>query len=260
MSQYWSSLRLPATLAVLALVAALFAAAPGRARAGGPPYGIPSGVMPWEYHKYQGYKEPARSARPAQPVTPVARSPVKYTVRITVLPYQHTHEEPNVALVIAHVPEDARIWFEGDPTELTGTLRYFTSPPLKPGKGYTYAVQVQWYEDGHWVSQRHALPVRAGGVHCLDLVPSKSPDVESEAAASLAKLPAGDREAARRQKFCAVQEGVRLGAMGVPPKMVMKGESVFLCCRGCEERAKADADRTLEKARKMRATSPAGPP
>ncbi|MFO0842299.1 MAG: TIGR03000 domain-containing protein [Gemmataceae bacterium] len=260
MSHPWSRSRLPARLAVLAAGAALLLSAPGPSPAGGPPYGIPSGVMPWEYHKYQGYKEPARSPRPAQPATPVARSPVKYTLRITVVPYEHTHEDRSVALVVAHVPEDAGIWFEGDPTRLTGSLRYFTSPPLKPGKRYTYTVQVQWYEDGQWVSQSYALPVRAGGVHCLDVVPSRAPDVETEVAANLAKLLPNDRDSAGRQKFCAVQEGVRLGAMGVPLKVQVKGESVFLCCKGCEQKANSAADGTLETARKLKAANAAGAP
>lgn len=247
-------------IALLALAAAVLLSAPRPARAGGPPYGIPSGVMPWEYGKYQGYREPARRGSPALPAAPVARSPVKYTIRITTLPYQHTYDDPNVALVVAHVPEDARIWFDGDPTVQTGDMRYFASPSLTPGRKYAYTIQVQWYEDGHWVSQTHTFPVRAGGVHCLDLIPARSQDVEKEVAASMAKLPAEDRKAAEEQKFCAVQDGVRLGSMGVPVKVSVKGQPVFLCCKGCEKKAKSDAGRTLEQVRKLKTQSAPGSP
>src|SRR5262249_5538307 len=142
-------LRLPVAFAVLALGAALLLPAPGPATAGGPPYGIPTGGMPWEYSKYYGYQERARPATPP-PTVPVARSPVKYTIRITILPYQHTYDDRDVALMIAHLPDDARIWFDGAPTTSTGPMRYFTSPLLKPGKRYSYTIQVQWHEDGQW--------------------------------------------------------------------------------------------------------------
>jgi len=41
--------------------------------------------------------------------------------------------------------------------------------------------------------------------------------------------------------------------MGVPVKITLKGQPVFLCCAGCEDRAKADPDKTLEKVRKIKA-------
>jgi hypothetical protein len=33
--------------------------------------------------------------------------------------------------------------------------------------------------------------------------------------------------------------------MGVPVKVAVKGQTVFLCCGSCEKRAKADPDKTL---------------
>jgi hypothetical protein len=41
--------------------------------------------------------------------------------------------------------------------------------------------------------------------------------------------------------------------MGVPVKIMVKGQPVFLCCTGCEDKAKADPDQTLEKVRKSKA-------
>jgi hypothetical protein len=35
--------------------------------------------------------------------------------------------------------------------------------------------------------------------------------------------------------------------MGVPVKVLIKGQTVFLCCPGCEEDAKAEAEEVLKK-------------
>jgi uncharacterized protein (TIGR03000 family) len=169
-----------------------------------------------------------------------------------VLPRKN-EEAPDAALVVAHLPEDARIWFEEEPTKQTGTLRQFVSPPLTAGKSYTYTVRVEWPEDGQWVSQAHSFPVHAGDVHCIDIIPTESRAVEKVVAENLAKLAPDDRKVAQAQRFCAVQEGIRLGSMGVPVKVTVKGQAVYLCCEGCEGKAKADPDRTLEKVKKSKA-------
>ena len=36
--------------------------------------------------------------------------------------------------------------------------------------------------------------------------------------------------------------------MGKPYKVLIKGQPVFLCCDGCEEKAKRDPAKTIEKA------------
>jgi uncharacterized protein (TIGR03000 family) len=162
--------------------------------------------------------------------------------------------------MVAHLPEDARIWFEDAPTQQRGTLRQYFSPPLTPGRAYTYTVRVEWPEEGQWVSQIHSFPVHAGDIHCIDVVPSESRAVDKEVAANLAKLDPEDRKAAEAQRFCAVQEGIRLGSMGVPVKVTVKGQPVFLCCEGCEERAKADPDKTLDTVKKLKAKNTGSSP
>lgn len=222
--------------------------------AGGPPYGIPSGAMPWEYYKYQGYKEPPHGSRPRPPEpAPVAQTPAKYTIQVTLLPNKHTHDNPNVAVVVAHLPEDARIWFEGRPTKQTGMVRYFESPILTPGKNYSYTTLVQWYEDGRWVSQMHAFPIHAGDVHCIDIVPRAAPAVDKRVEDNLARLAPEDLKLAEAQRFCAVQEGIRLGAMGVPVKIMLNGQSVFLCCKACEDTARKNPEQTLERIQRIKA-------
>jgi hypothetical protein len=49
-----------------------------------------------------------------------------------------------------------------------------------------------------------------------------------------------------------VQEGVRLGSMGKPVKVSVKGKDVFLCCEGCREAALKDPDKTLKTVEKLK--------
>ena len=62
------------------------------------------------------------------------------------------------------VPADAEIWFEGTAMTSTGPVREFTSPPLTPGKKYTYDVRARWNENGHEVTQTQQVEVTAGGL------------------------------------------------------------------------------------------------
>ena len=68
---------------------------------------------------------------------------------------------------------------------------------------------------------------------------------EAKIQANLSKLSPADRKAAEEQKFCAVQTKNRLGAMGAPVKITIKGQPVFLCCDDCVAEAKANPDKTL---------------
>jgi hypothetical protein len=40
--------------------------------------------------------------------------------------------------------------------------------------------------------------------------------------------------------------------MGVPKKVTIKGQPVFLCCGHCEDEALADPDKTLEKVKQLK--------
>lgn len=62
---------------------------------------------------------------------------------------------------------------------------------------------------------------------------------------ALAKLPAADLPLAEAQMFCPIVEGSRLGSMGMPVKLMLDGKPVFLCCKGCEDKARANSKATL---------------
>jgi len=212
--------------------------------AGGPPYGIPSGVMPWEYYKYfKGYQTPSGTmiSRPPQPMT-VTQAPKKYAVQVALVPAKHTADSVESAVVMAHVPEDASIWFGDFLTQQKGEIRYFESPPLKTGKTSFYSVRVVWYEDDEWVTQTVTVPVRAGDIRCVYIVQADQAKELAEVTANLEKLGPDDHKLAALQRLCAVQDDKPLGSLGVPVKVLVKGQPVFLCCDACVKKALSEPD------------------
>ena len=63
---------------------------------------------------------------------------------------------------------------------------------------------------------------------------------------AIAKLPEADRATAEKQEICPVSGG-KLGSMGMPYKVTVEGQDVFLCCKGCEGAIKEDPQKYLAK-------------
>ncbi len=78
---------------------------------------------------------------------------------------------------------------------------------------------------------------------------------EKKVKVDLAKLSAENRRLAEAQKFCPIT-GEPLGSMGMPVKVMLKSEPVFLCCAGCKEEAKENDERTLVKVKELKARTP----
>jgi len=89
----------------------------------------------------------------------------------------------------------------------------------------------------------------ADAPHALQSVatPSVSTDAsqDAEVTEALASLSEEDHALAESQKFCAVQTDSLLGSMGTPIKIDVKGQPVFLCCKGCKTKAMNDPEATL---------------
>ena len=81
---------------------------------------------------------------------------------------------------------------------------------------------------------------------------STGPNVDQEQASSLAKLSDEDRLSATAQGFCAVTSEP-LGSMGVPLKLSIKDQTIWVCCKGCEKKALANPDQTLAKVAELKA-------
>ena len=82
-------------------------------------------------------------------------------------------------------------------------------------------------------------------------------DKEGSIRANLAKLPDKDRKLAEAQKYCAVDTDDRLGAMGVPVKIMIKDQPVFLCCKNCVNEAQKSPEKTLATVKEMQAKAKA---
>lgn len=75
--------------------------------------------------------------------------------------------------------------------------------------------------------------------------------------------PPDDRQLAAAQGFCPVMPDTKLGEMGEPIKLVVRGadgteEPVFVCCKGCKRKALAAPDKTLAKVAELKAAVAAG--
>jgi Cu(I)/Ag(I) efflux system membrane fusion protein len=120
----------------------------------------------------------------------------------------------------------------GDRVVTNGSFLIDAETRLNPAAGSIY------YGGSGGKSAQSAATVR----------PSTPEDEEAQergARAELAKLSAADRRLAEAQRFCPVKTKNRLGSMGPPFKTTIDEQTVFLCCGGCEEEAKADPKKTL---------------
>jgi Cu(I)/Ag(I) efflux system membrane fusion protein len=94
-------------------------------------------------------------------------------------------------------------------------------------------------------------PTAAAGAKAVEKSAVPGADVVAQDAlpAGLAELSAADRAAALAQRVCPVS-GERLGSMGKPFKVTVKGKTFFLCCDGCQEELNKDPDKYLAKLKK----------
>jgi Cu(I)/Ag(I) efflux system membrane fusion protein len=89
--------------------------------------------------------------------------------------------------------------------------------------------------------------------------PSTPTDDETKVQAAMAKLSKEDRRLAEAQKFCPVLKDSRLGSMGVPYKVMLEGQPVFLCCKNCEKDALDHPKATLDRAEQLKKANKSSP-
>jgi uncharacterized protein (TIGR03000 family) len=68
----------------------------------------------------------------------------------------------NEAVVVVRVPEDAKLFANGQPTNLSGTERIFATPDLTPGHDFNYTMSVEWTSNGETKTAKQQVTVRAG--------------------------------------------------------------------------------------------------
>ncbi|MBS1984953.1 MAG: efflux RND transporter periplasmic adaptor subunit, partial [Bdellovibrionales bacterium] len=81
--------------------------------------------------------------------------------------------------------------------------------------------------------------------------PTTPDDEDAKLNAALKRLAPADRVLAEQQKFCPILDGSRLGSMGVPVKVMVDGQPVFVCCPSCEAAAKNAPSETLKKVERL---------
>jgi Cu(I)/Ag(I) efflux system membrane fusion protein len=89
--------------------------------------------------------------------------------------------------------------------------------------------------------------------------PSMTRGEDAKFQAVLNKLSPQDRPLVEAQGYCPVL-GNRLGSMGPPVPVVIQDQKIFLCCKMCVKKAKANEKRTLARAAELTARSQSGAP
>ncbi len=83
---------------------------------------------------------------------------------------------------------------------------------------------------------------------------SNPPAAEKKAPAEPPKpggLSAEDQALSDAQGYCVIS-GEPLGSMGPPVKLDVKGQPVFICCKGCKAKAEEDPAKTLARAEELK--------
>src|SRR5262249_2418697 len=88
--------------------------------------------------------------------------------------------------------------------------------------------------------------------------PAMPRDDEDKVQSVLSKLSPEDQSLPESQRYCPVLTGNQRGIMGKPVKVMVKGQPVLLCCKGCVNKALADPAKTLAKVEEMTMRAKAG--
>lgn len=83
--------------------------------------------------------------------------------------------------------------------------------------------------------------------------PSTPEDHDLKIDLTLAKLNPVDRELAQSQQYCPILTETRLGSMGVPVKVMVDGQTIFVCCPSCQKGALKDPKGTLQRVQQLKA-------
>jgi uncharacterized protein (TIGR03000 family) len=87
---------------------------------------------------------------------------------------QDPRPQASPATLVVRIRGDALLEVDGAPTRQTGETRRFVSPPLEPGRSYTYTLTARWEPNNYTkITRTRRAPVRAGETTEVDL---RAPD------------------------------------------------------------------------------------
>jgi uncharacterized protein (TIGR03000 family) len=128
-----------------------------------------SSYYPWTYYTPSYYSSGVYGYGPYALGTPAAAGFTSYYYEpagsvedrsIMPVAYEEPGTEDAVHLRV-RVPADAELFFDGQPTKQRGTEREFYSPPLTPGRDYTYDIKARWNDNGKTVERTRKVQVHA---------------------------------------------------------------------------------------------------
>jgi uncharacterized protein (TIGR03000 family) len=76
---------------------------------------------------------------------------------------------PTQGAVVVHLPDDARLYVDGQPSSLTSPTRRIVTPDLVVGQDYVYTLKAEAVRNGQTVEQQKKIFVRAGREVEVDL-------------------------------------------------------------------------------------------
>ena len=130
-----------------------------------------------------GYAAPAAVA---PTVVGYATVPNLSTVPATGIPEAVTGLPANRAQVVVRVPADAKLFADGQATQLIGTERVFLTPDLSASRDFQYTLKVEYLAGSETKSDSKQVVVRAGHRTVVDFA---VPTVEKATSAVTVTLP-----------------------------------------------------------------------
>jgi uncharacterized protein (TIGR03000 family) len=87
----------------------------------------------------------------------------------------------NSAAIQVRVPPEAKLMFNGKETSQTGSQRYFVTPPLEPGKTFTYEVEATWQDaNGKQVRRTREVHVQANQPATVNFMDNQNQNQNSD--------------------------------------------------------------------------------
>ena len=84
--------------------------------------------------------------------------------------YAYGASRNNDAVIRVIVPPEAKLWFDGQTTQQSGSMRMFETPSLTPGQTFHYDVKAKWLDkDGKEVTRTKRVDVSANSRMTVDL-------------------------------------------------------------------------------------------
>ncbi len=144
----------------------------------GPAYSFPQSVfnpLPAPYapyygqYPYQGYTGTYISGYSGNPLPATYQLNTQLPVMVAVPGGEQRQPPANAAVVQVRVPDPyAGVLFDGAKSSTLGDTRWYVTPALEKGKGYTYEITATWTRNGQPVTEKRKVEVAAGKTTIVD--------------------------------------------------------------------------------------------